>query len=198
MTTDQVKKTSYVYLLCYILIPLAAAAAGVYIGWRYFRAGGAGAVICFVVVPGAAILWWIFGGSALYKLGKRRMLKRLDGMGVDRRQIFYSDSCVVSVDMEQGKIGLLFFWNPLQVQVLPASRVTRAWADEGAGGAGFMRGTSRVSFLFELDGVRIRVNTFTSNQRWKLNDEKVLEGISKADLWVQVLEQAREVQYGTV
>ena len=55
-----------------------------------------------------------------------------------------------------------------------------------------MRGTSRVSFLFEIDGITIRVNTFISNQRWKLNDEKVLEGISKADLWVQVLDQARE------
>lgn len=48
-----------------------------------------------------------------------------------------------------------------------------------------------MSFLFEIDGITIRVNTFISNQRWKLNDEKVLEGISKADLWVQVLDQAR-------
>ena len=93
--------------------------------------------------------------------------------------------------MEQGKIGLLFFWSPFQVQVAPASRVTKAWTDDGAGGAGFMRGTSRVSFLFVIDGIKIRVNTFISNQRWKMNDEKVLEGISKADRWVMLLDQVR-------
>ena len=171
----------------------AAAAAGLFIGYTCFRDGGAGAAARFMAAPGLAILWWAFGGSLLYRLGKKRMLKRLDQMGVDRRQIFCSDGCVVSMDMEQGMIGLLFFWSPFQVQVVPAGRVSRAWTDDGAKGAGFLRGTSRVSFLFELDGVRVRVNTFVSNQRWKLNDERVLEGISKADLWVHVLEQAREV-----
>ena len=192
MTTEQVKKTDYVYLLCYIFVPLAAAGLSLFIGYSFFREGGAGAVACMFAIPLLAVLWWAFGGRIVYKLGKKRMLKKLDEMGVDRRQIFYSDGCVVSMDMEQGKIGLLFFWNPFQIQVVPAGRVAKAWADDGAKGAGFMRGTSRVSFLFEIDGVTVRVNTFISNQRWKLNDERVLEGISKADLWVQVLDEARE------
>ena len=191
METQQVKKVNYVYLLCYILIPLAAAAAGLLIGYTFFPDGGHGAAICMFVIPLLAVLWWIFAGRNIYRLGKKRMVKQLDEMGIDRRQIFYSDGCVVSMDMERGKIGLLFFWNPFQVQVVPAGRVAKAWTDDGAKGAGFMRGTSRVSFLFEIDGITIRVNTFISNQRWKMNDEKVLEGISKADLWVQVLEQAR-------
>lgn len=192
MTTEQVKKTNYVYVLCYIFVPLAAAGLSLFIGCTFFRDGGAGAVVCMFAIPLLAVLWWMFAGRGIYKLGKKRMLKELDEMGIDRRQIFYSDGCVVSMDMEQGKIGLLFFWDPFRVQVVPASRVTRAWADDGAKGAGFMRGTSRVSFLFEIDGVTVRVNTFISNQRWKLNDERVLEGISKADLWVQVLDEARE------
>lgn len=191
-TPDQVKKTNYVYLLGYILIPLAVAALCVLAGYLFFKDGGTGAVVCFMGGPAVAILWWIFGGNAIYRLAKKNMLKQLDGAGIDRRQIFYSDSCVVSMDIKQGKIGLLFYWNPFETQVVPAARVTRAWADDGAGGAGFLRGTSRVSFLFEVDGHTIRVNTFISNQRWKLNDEKVLEGISKADLWVQVLDQARQ------
>lgn len=191
-TPDQVKKTNYVYLLGYILIPLAVAALCVLVGYLFFKDGGAGAVVCFMGGPAVAILWWIFGGNIIYRLAKKKMLKQLDGAGIDRRQIFYSDSCVVSMDIKQGKVGLLFYWNPFELQVVPATRVTKAWADDGAGGAGFLRGTSRVSFLFEIDGIRIRVNTFISNQRWKLNDEKVLEGISKADLWVQVLDQARQ------
>ncbi len=192
MKTDQVKKINYVYLLGYILVPLAAAAASLFIGYTFFRDGGVGAVVCMFAIPLLAVLWWIFAGGMIWKLSKKKMVRRLDEMGIDRRQIFYSDGCVVSMDIKQGQIGLLFFWNPFQVQVAPAGRVARAWTDDGAGGAGFMRGTSRVSFLFEIDGIKIRVNTFISNQRWKMNDEKVLEGISKADLWVQVLEQARQ------
>ena len=63
-----------------------------------------------------------------------------------------------------------------------------------------MRGTNRVSFLFEIDGIKIRVNTFISNQRWKMNDEHVLTGISKADMWGQVLAEAKEaaeLRHGT-
>lgn len=191
-TPEKVIKTNYAYLLGYILIPLAAAALCVLAGRLFFRDGGTGAVVCFMGGPVAAILWWVFGGNAIYRQAKKKMLRQLDEAGIDRRQIFYSDNCVVSMDIRQGKIGLLFYWNPFTVQVVPAGRVTRAWTDDGAGGAGFLRGTSRVSFLFEIDGIRIRVNTFISNQRWKLNDEKVLEGISKADLWVQVLEQAQQ------
>lgn len=190
MKTDQVKKINYVYLLGYIFIPLVIAAASIFIGFLFFPTGGTGAGICFAIIPFIAVLWWIFAGRNIYKLGKKRMVKQLDEMGIDRRQIFYSDGCVVSMDIKQGKIGLIFFWNPFTVQVVPASRVTKAWTDDGASGVGFTRGTGRVSFLFLIDGIKIRVNTFISNQRWKMNDQKVLEGISKADLWVQVLDQA--------
>lgn len=193
---DKVKKIDLVYLLGYFLIPLAIAAASVLVGYLFFKDGGTGAGICFAIIPMVAILWWIFGGRTVWKIGKKNMEKQLDQMGIDHRQIFYSDGCVVSMDIKQGKIGLLFFWSPFKVQVVPADRVSRAWTDDGAAGAGFMRGTSRVSFLFEIDGIKVRVNTFISNQRWKMNDEKVLEGISKADLWVQVLDQARRQNAG--
>ena len=54
-----------------------------------------------------------------------------------------------------------------------------------------MEGSSRVSFLFSIDGVRIRVNTFTSNKRWRMDSEYILTGISKADLMVEILETAK-------
>lgn len=196
MKTDQVKKVNYVYLLAYILTPVALTALGLWIGYTFYYGGGVGAVIFDMCPLLLSILWWAFGGRIIYCFAKKRMLKQLDGAGIDRRQIFYSDGCVVSMDIQQAKVALLFFWNPFALYVLPAGRITRAWTDDGAGGVGILRGTSRVSFLFEVDGVKVRVNTFVSNQRWKLNDDKVLEGISKADLWVQVLDQARQQEAG--
>ena len=54
-----------------------------------------------------------------------------------------------------------------------------------------MEGSSRVSFLFNVDDVKIRVNTFTSNQRFRMDSDYILTGISKADLMVKILEEAR-------
>ena len=62
--------------------------------------------------------------------------------------------------------------------------------DDGCSGAGFLKGSSRVSFLFVVDGIKIRVNTFTSNKRWRMDSNYILTGISKADMMVDVLKSA--------
>lgn len=43
-----------------------------------------------------------------------------------------------------------------------------------------------------VDGIKIRVDTFTSNQRFRMNDNYILTGISKADMMVQTIEKARK------
>lgn len=196
MSTKPVKKVNYIYLLAAILLPIALIVLGGFIGYQFFRDGGTGAVICFMGPAALAVIWWFVGPSTIWKMRKKNMEKVLDGQGFERHQTFYGRGQTVIVDMKKGEVALLFFWNPFELYVLPASRVSRAWSEDGAGGAGFLRGTSRVSFLFQVDSVKIRVDTFTSNQRWKMEDPKVLEGISKADRWVQVLEAARQQNTG--
>lgn len=56
----------------------------------------------------------------------------------------------------------------------------------------FILGSSRVSFLFILDGIKIRVDTFTSNQRFRMDSNYILTGISKADMVVKTIEEARK------
>ena len=76
---------------------------------------------------------------------------------------------------------------------LPESR-RRPWASGGSlktYGKGFMEGSSRVSLLLVVDGVKIRVNTFTSNKRWRMDSDYILTGISKADMMVNVLKDAK-------
>lgn len=196
MRSDRVKRTDYVYVLAYTLAPAALAALGVWIGRTFFWGDSQWAGICDMCPILLAIIWWAFGGRIIFHGGKKKLLRQLDEAGFDHRQIFYSDDCVVSMDMGQAKLALLFFWNPFAAYLVPAGRVARAWTDDGASGTGILRGTSRVSFQFEVDGVKVRVNTFLSNQRWRLDDDRVLEGISKADMWVQVLEEARRQEAG--
>ena len=149
------------------------------------------AAVCFMAPAILSVAWWVLGPVTIWNQKKKKMTKDLEAQGFNRNQTFYGSNQTVAVDIGQGKVALLFFWNPFEMFVLPAGRVTKAWTEDGAGGVGFMRGTSRVSFLFLVDGVKVRVATFTSNQRWKMDDPKILEAISKADMMVQVLEEAK-------
>ena len=192
MNAKPVKKINIVYLLLVFAVPIAVIALGGLIGYCFFRDGGAGAVVCFMGPTIVSVAWWILGPTTIWNQKKKQMMKQLGDQGFNRNQTFYGSNQTVAVDIRQGKVALLLFWNPFEQYVMPASRITRAWTNDGAGGAGFMRGTSRVSFLFLIDGVRVQVNTFTSNQRWRMDDPKLLEAISKADMMVQVLDAARQ------
>ena len=191
MNAKPVKKTNAVYLLLTILVPLVFIGVMGYIGATFFRDGGAGAGVCFMCPTVAAVAWWILGPTTIWNQKKKKMMKTLTAQGFNRSQTFYGSNQTVAVDVQHGKVALLFFWNPFEMFVLPAERITKAWAEDGAGGAGFLRGTSRVSFLFLIDSIKVRVNTFTSNQRWRMDDPKILEAVSKADMMVGVLEEAR-------
>lgn len=196
MNGKPVKKTNMIYLLLTIFVPIAVIALGLLIGYNFFRDGGTGAVVCFMCPLLLSVAWWILGPTTIWNQKKKKMMKQLNEQGFSRNQTFYGSNQTVAVDIRQGKVALLFFWNPFEQYVLPASRINKAWTEDGAGGAGFMRGTSRVSFLFLVDQVKVRVNTFTSNQRWKMDDPKILEAISKADMMVQVLDAAKQASGG--
>ena len=200
MNQKSIQRINPAYLLLTIFVPLVLIFGLGFIGATRFREGGVGAVIFLMCPTAVSVVWWIFGPTTIWRIQKKAMEKKLDQEGFTRNQTFYGSSHTVVVDIRKGRIALLFFWNPFVPYILPASRVAKAWTDDGAAGSGFMRGTSRVSFLFLIDGIKIRVNTFTSNQRWKMNDEHVLTGISKADMWVQVLAEAKEaaeLRHGT-
>jgi len=189
---EKVQKKNMGYLLGYILGPIALVAAAYFIGATVFADGGYGAVICFLGTPLLATAWYILAGRRFYKAGVKKLEHAMDEQGLTRNQTFSGRGCTVIVDLNKGMLGLAFFWNPFQQYIIPASRITKAWVDDGCHGAGFMKGSSQVSFLFTVDGtVTARVYTFTSNRRWRMDSDYILTGISKADKMVEVLETAK-------
>lgn len=192
MNCEPVKKKNVAYLLSYIFVPAAITALCFWLGYVFFHDGGVGAVILFMVPPALSILWWMFGGKLIFKGKRKKLIRELEGSGFHANHTFDSDGCTVIVDIQQGKLALVFFWNPFQSYVLPASRITKIWTDDGKTGMGPLAGSSRVSFLFTIDGIRIRVNTFTSNRRWRMDSEYILTGISKADMMAEALTEAKE------
>ncbi|MCI8466195.1 MAG: hypothetical protein HFI63_10165 [Lachnospiraceae bacterium] len=190
METKKVKRYNVVYLLAYIFVPAVITAVCFLIAYQT-SAIGPMAVILIMGSSFLSVLWWIFAGRVIFKSKKKKLERTLDESGFVRNHTFYSSGCMVVVDVVHGSIALQFFWNPSESYVLPAGRISKTWVDDGRGGKGFLEGSSRVGFLFVVDGVKIRVDTFTSNKRWRMDSEYIVTGINKANMMVEALEEAR-------
>lgn len=190
MGNEKIKKINVPYLLGYIFIPVIICALCYTIGIIFFPKGAMAAIL-FMFPTAAAVLWWCVAGKIIYKKKQKEFEKELDEKKFERNQTFYGSGNMVVVDTHHGKIGLLFFWNPFQNYVVSAKKISKAWVDDGKSGAGVFAGSGRVSFLFKIDEIKVRINTFTSNQRWRMDSEYILTGISKADMMVKVLEEAK-------
>lgn len=190
MEKEKIKKINYLYMFSYIILPLLICTLCILTSVVYFKEGAA-AVVLLMVPPISSVIWWIFGGQFIFKKNTKAFEKELDEKGFERNQTFYGKSSTVIIDPKKGEIALIFFWNPSEKYIVPASRITKAWVDDGKSGSGFMEGSSRVSFLIIVDGIKIRVNTFTSNQRFKMDSDYILTGVSKADMMVEIINQAR-------
>ena len=189
MENEKIKKINTLYLLGYIFVPIIITALCFWISYLYFPKGNM-AVILLMGPSVLSIIWWILGGKLIYKNKMRAFERKLDADGFNRNHTFYGRGATVIVDIKNGKIGLIFFWNPFKTYIVDAKRITNSWVDNGKSGSGFMEGSSRVSFLFTIDKIRIRVDTFTSNQRFRMDSDYILTGISKADMIVKVLDEA--------
>lgn len=186
-TMEKIKKTNILYLLLNIFGPFAVMVLAVVLGVMLPEQVG---LILSIVGFGLAVLWWSFLGRKFYDKTKARTLSALEAEGFVPNHTFNADGCTVVVDLVHGQVALLFRWNPTKAYVRPASALSNVYVDDGRGGAGFLEGSSRVSFLFTVEGMKIRVNTFTSNKRWRMDSDYILTGISKADLMAETLIEA--------
>ncbi len=188
---EKIQKTNILYLLAYIFAPILICALCYWICYLCFYDGGTGAVLTTMVPTIAAFIWWIFGGSFIFKKKTKELEKEFVDKGYRRNQTFYGKGKTVVLDIEKGMLGLAFFWNPFKTYIVPASRVQKAWTDDGKMGSGFMEGSSQVKFVFTVDDIKISVPTFQSNQRFRMDDKHILTGISKADMMVKSIEEAK-------
>lgn len=191
METQKIQKVNPLYLLGNIFIPIMAIVLVSALGVVLIPNSGVASIIIAVVFF-AAIIWWSIGIGKMYEKKRDAKLKELDGKGFVRNHTFNADGCTVAVDVVHGNIAMVFKWNPSQCFVVPANQISKMWVDDGK----TMGGTSRVSFLFIVDGTKIRVNTFTSNKIWSMKSDYVLEALSKADMMIETLKKAYGVAQG--
>lgn len=188
---EKMKKIDPVYTLVNILLPFVVLIGTVALGVLiYDYVPEQVGMILSIVGVGFFFLWWAYLGRKLYEMRREKTLAALSADGFSPSHTFNADGCTLVVDLDQGKIALVFRWNPKKAYVRSAGDLSELRVDDGRGGASFMEGSSRVSFLFQVDGMKIRVNTFTSNKRWRMDSDYILTGISKADVMVEALAAA--------
>lgn len=187
MEQEKIKKVNTPYLLACIFLPILAIVLASVLSITLLPSGAGSIIITLFLF--ASIIWWSIGIKKVHDKKKEEKLKELDSKGFVRNHTFNSDNCTVAVDVEHGKIALTFKWNPTQCYVMPANKIAKMWVDDGKTPLG---GTSRVSFLFIVDGIKVRVNTFISNKTWSMKSNNVLEAISKADMMVETLRMAAQ------
>lgn len=178
------------YLIGYIILPILVIVLGLaLIVWHVFPDNGLGTILFSIFLFGP-IVFWCIGGSFIFKRQNKKMEQELDRENFHRSQTFNGKGVEVVVDSIDKKVALKFFWNPFEMFIIDAKKIENAYVDTGVCGSGFLEGSSRVSFLFTVDGIKIRVNTFTSNQRFRMDSHYILDGISKADMMVNLLNEA--------
>lgn len=181
---EKFQKINTGYLLLNIFGPIAVLVAGMALAM--VLPNQMGLLVC-IAVYGFAVLWWAVLSRKSYEKIKDKTLAELETNGFTPNHTFNADGCTVSVDLNRGKIALLFRWNPTKAYIRPASALSNVRVDDGRHGAGILAGSSRVSFLFTVDGASIRVNTFTSNRRWQMNSDYIVNGVSKAEAMAEAL-----------
>lgn len=181
----RIQKVNILYLLsCTVIMPVSVMVLSVVLG---VMMPGQTGVFLSIVGFGFAVCWWSFLGRKVYDKQKAKKLAQLEESGFVSNHTFNADGCTVVVDLVHKQVALLFRWNPAKVYVRPASALTNVRVDDGRGGVSVLEGSSRVSFLFTVEGINVRVNTFTSNRRWRMDSDYILTGISKADLMAETL-----------
>lgn len=190
MENEKIQKVNPLYMLGYIFLPIIIYIAVMVLSIKLIKNTGVGTLISCVAF-GGLICWYAVGGQAFFKSRVKKLEAELDAEGFKRNQTFYGKSQTVIVDIGGGKIASIFFWNPFKRYITSASKLQKAWVDDGKHGSGFMEGSQRVRFCFTFDGITMKVDTFISNQRYKMTDSKILDGISKADVMVGVLNEAK-------
>lgn len=185
--TEKFQKINWLYLILNAAGPAVFMVALTALGVALPEQAG---IFCAIIGFGGAILWWSLLSHKQYEKMRDTRIEELKAQGFTCNHTFNADGSTLIVDLAHGQVALFFRWNPGKIYVRPASALTNVRVDDGRSGAGPLAGSSRVSFLFTVEGINVRVNTFTSNRRWRMDSDYILTGISKADMMVETLTAA--------
>ena len=97
---------------------------------------------------------------------------------------------IVKIDEATGRVAYVSYQNPKEFQMVHAKELTKIESSYKKAPLG---GTSYVYFQFYYKNKKVRIPTFTASNVYSLKSKEVLEGISKADAFCDLLKNAQQV-----
>lgn len=138
--------------------------------------------IVFAVMAWIAIAMMI-GYGYFTSFFVKRTFKQVSSLPYQFNSSFRGRNGILMIDVEKGMIGFISAYNPFEIQIFNASRISRAETI-----ASTMTG---VRFVFYLDEKKITMYTLLSNRAVNLKSQMGAEAISKADTFVGLLLSAK-------
>ncbi|MBQ8196034.1 MAG: hypothetical protein IJZ47_11825 [Oscillospiraceae bacterium] len=185
------KKVSFLAILLHLAVATAIAAIIsliISIFMDHFLA-------IFMFAEIGALIWsfidLVNGGQTLLfsRMVNKTIEKNASQYGFDNCATFYSSNAVVKINVQTGRIACIFYLNPTKFQVFSAKDIDNIKSDYIRAPLG---GTNYVYFQFTCKGKRLRVPTFTATKCvYSLQSAEVLEAISKADTYAEILNAAK-------
>uniref|UniRef100_UPI004057B608 hypothetical protein n=1 Tax=Acetatifactor sp. TaxID=1872090 RepID=UPI004057B608 len=130
-----------------------------------------------------------FSGLITGKLVNNTIEKNIEKHNFQNCSTFTSSNAIIKIDQRTGRIAYVARQNPFEFQIVSANDIDRIKSDYVKGTFG---GTNYVYFEFYYNNKRYRIPTFTSTrQMYSLKSAEVLEGISKADAYAEMLQNAK-------
>jgi len=185
------KKVNWNYILFLVggLFGLSAIASLIIciIGGNF--AGFGGCMVMFVFLIGIVVLISNFQSNFITnRLMKKTLESDEQALSFQNCSTFTTNNAILKIDEANGRIGYIYYLNPTEFLVVSAKNITDIKADYIKGPLG---GTRYVYFQFVYEGKCIKVATFTSRNMYSLNSKEVLEAMSKADTYVELLERTK-------
>ena len=140
------------------------------------------------------MVYCAFANKILGTIAKKTMRKNVETEHFEQSSTFTSDGAftigtIVKIDEITGRIAYVSYWNPFEFQVIQAKEITNIKSSYKKGPFG---GTNYVYFEFYYKNKRLRIPTFIANNMYSMKSQEVLEGISKADAFCDILTSAQK------
>lgn len=180
------KKINPSYLAVWAGIPAAAAALLLVLAFTVFMGNKTPFVIAAIGGIGIIVAIPMFLESKMKKMAAA-LEPGFKAQNFTYQYKFEASDAVYYID-QGGKMGVVWRFNPTELQFVDLNKVANVRVNDGK----FGTSTARVCCEFQLDGKLVRITTLqVTRGRLSMKDKKVLEAVSKADQLCAMLNAAK-------
>ena len=150
-------------------------------------------IFAMLLFFGLCMFMCVFGNMITGAIAKKTLEKNCAEQNFGESSTFVTSGSftiggILRIDETNGRVAFVSYQNPYEFQLANAKNLEKINSSYIKGPLG---GTSYVYFEFYYNGKRTRIPTFTSSNTYSIQSSEVMEGISKADAFCDILKNAQ-------